>query len=148
MFFGMQAGKINGPVPICWRTDSLDILGAKINPLMEQDWETPLRKAEQHLQMWSSRKLTIQGRALIAIANFLYLLTCFTAPKHIIDRITKVIFNFIWQNGVEYVRRKTIEKPFYHGGLGIPNFQNLSQMMKLNLALNGRHVCSNWDVIE
>jgi hypothetical protein len=139
MFFGTQAGRTNGPVPIRWRTDNLDILGVKINPHLRQDWETPLRKAEQHLHMWSSRKLTIRGRALIAktfgIATFLYLLACFTAPSQIIDRITKLTFNFIWQNGVEYVGRKTLEKPLHRGGLGIPSFRNLSQMMKLNLAL-------------
>jgi hypothetical protein len=91
------------------------------------------------LHMWSSRKLTIRGRALIAktfgLATFLYLLACFTAPSQIIDRITKLTFNFIWQNGVEYVGRKTLEKPLHRGGLGIPSFRNLSQMMKLNLAL-------------
>ncbi len=60
--------------------DFQQVSGSKLNPV---------RKAEQHMQMWSLRKLTIRGCALIAktfgITTFLYLLTCFTAPKHIIE---------------------------------------------------------------
>jgi hypothetical protein len=139
MYYGYQTGRTTGPVPIKWRTDGLEILGTRMTPSLEQDWETPVRKTEQNLQMWKTRKLTIRGRALLAktygIATLIYLATCFTIPRRIADRVTRNIFRFIWQNGVEYISRDTLHKCRAEGGLGIPSIKTLSQTVKLKMTL-------------
>jgi hypothetical protein len=66
MFFCYQAGKAEGPVAIRSRNNGLHILGATFNTQMVQDWLTPLCKMQQKLHMWSARRLTIKGRAIIA----------------------------------------------------------------------------------
>ena len=139
MYFGYQQGRTNGPVPIPWKTDGLEILGTRMNKTMEQDWETPIQKAEANLHLWSTRKLTIRGRALLAktfgIASIIYLATCFPIPTHAADRLTKAIFSFLWCSGVEFVKRTTIQKPLDEGGLGIPNIKLLSAALKIKMAL-------------
>ena len=117
---------------------------------MEQDWETPITKAEANLHLWSSRKLTIRGRALLArtfgIAAIIYMATCFTIPKNITARFTKAIFTFLWRTGVEYVKRTTIQKSLEEGGLAIPNIELLSKVLKTKMALKlvNKDRDSNW----
>ena len=114
------------------------------------DWETPVTKAEANLHLWSSRKLTIRGRALLArtfgIATIIYMATCFTIPKNITARLTKAIFTFLWRTGVEYVKRTTIQKSLEEGGLAIPNIELLSKVLKTKMALKlvNKDRDSNW----
>lgn len=76
IYIGKQEGRQHGAVPITWKNDFLEILGAQIGPSLEQDWRKPLGKLNRRLQGWSSRSLSIYGRALITrtfgLANFIF----------------------------------------------------------------------------
>lgn len=150
MYFGKQIGRAHGPAAIKWRTDSLEILGTVISKGMQQKWGKPLEKLEKTLQLWSSRQLSIQGRALIArtygLATILYLTTCFTAPNEVIARITEAIFRFIWQKGTEYVKRDTIQQLRQHGGLNLPDLKLVSQAVKTKWALKitDKSITTDW----
>ena len=144
MFFGPQFGRTTGPVPIKWKADNLNILGATISPTMEQQWNPQLEKLETKLGLWSSRRLSIRGRALIArtygLATIIYLAACFSLPNAVATRINTLLFRFLWHNGVEYVKRSTLYKPEPQGGLNIPDVADTSVAMKVKWALKLPHL--------
>ena len=126
-FIGQHAGKTQGPVPITWKEDNITVLGASIRQNEMQNWEKTMTKLEKKLEIWSSRKLTIKGRAVLlktyALATIIYLATIFRPPRDIIARINKVIFQFLWQGRTELINRTTMCMTEREGGLGIPDIE-------------------------
>ena len=124
-FVGQQAGKTQGPVPITWREDNITVLGTMIGQNTTQNWNKTTEKLEKKLEIWSSRKLSIKGRAVLiktyALATIIYLATTFRPPRDIITRINKAIFKFLWQGRTELINRTTMCMTQGEGGLGIPN---------------------------
>ena len=135
IYIGNQEGRNTGPVPITWKTDYIKILGTKIGPTMEQDWETPTKKLDKRLQGWASRSLTIYGRALIlrtfALANLIFLATSFQIPEELMVQIQRKIFVYLWKGQTEYVKRDTMYLPLKEGGLAIPDLKQANTTMKM-----------------
>ena len=123
-YVGRQAGKTQGPVPIKWNKH-ITVLGTKIGQDLTQDWERKTEKMEKRLEIWSSRNLTIKGRAVLiktyALATIMYLANVFQPPEEIKTRIQRYIFRFIWKKRTELISRRTMYMHESKGGLGIPN---------------------------
>ena len=134
IFIGAQEGRNNGPVPINWKTDYITVLGTRIGPTLEQDWETPTKKLKRRLQGWSSRALTIFGRALIlrtfGIANFIFLASIFSIPEKVVVEVHRAAFVYLWKSKSEYVKRETLHLPLKEGGLAIPDLRRSNNTMK------------------
>ena len=134
IYIGNKAGKTQGPVPIRWKTENIDVLGAKIGNNQQQQWREKVAKAEKKLEQWTNRKLSIEGRAVLirtyALATITYLATVFPLPDRISIRINKAIFTFLWKSGTEMVARETCHLPKDQGGLNIPNIQIAKQTVK------------------
>ena len=135
LYLGRQAGRTFGPVPITWQPEKLTILGVTISHSLNQDWEKPLKKLTSNLQRWSSRYLSIYGRATIVktygLAHFVYLLNFFIIPENIIIKAHKSIFAFLWKKPPEYISRQTLHLPLHKGGLGVPDLRVSNITMKL-----------------
>lgn len=133
IFIGIQEGR-NDPVPITWKTDYITILGTRIGPSLEQDWGTPIKKLKQRLQGWSSRALTIYGRALIlrtfGIANLILLASIFSIPENVVVTVHRAAFVYLWKGPSEYVKREILHLPLKEGGLAIPNLRSNNISMK------------------
>ena len=134
IYIGAQEGRNYGSVPIVWKTDFITVLGTRIGPTLVQDWETPTKKLKRRLQGWSSRALTIYGRALIlrtfGIANFIFLASIFTIPENVVVEIHRAIFVYLWKGPSEYVKRETLHLPLKEGGLAIPDLRRSNITMK------------------
>ena len=124
-YVGERAGKLLGPVPITWRKNNITVLGAKIGQDMSQEWDIKIKKMEKRLEIWSSRNLTIKGRAVLiktfALATIMYLANVFELSQKLTTRIQKDIFKFIWKGRTELISRVTMYMHEKEGGLGIPN---------------------------
>ena len=149
IFIGQQEGKNTGPVPITWKADNITVLGTKIGPSLQQDWEKPTAKLLRRLQGWHSRSLTIYGRALIVktygVANLIYLATAFSIPEKTILEVHRAIFNFLWK-GHEYIKRETLCLPKKEGGLAIPDLRkiNLATKMKWLREIGDKNYKRTW----
>lgn len=149
IFIGQQEGKNTGPVPITWKADNITVLGTKIGPSLQQDWEKPTAKLLRRLQGWHSRSLTIYGRALIVktygLANLIYLATAFSIPEKTILEVHRAIFNFLWK-GHEYIKRETLCLPKKEGGLAIPDLRkiNLATKMKWLREIGDKNYKRTW----
>lgn len=134
-YIGQQAGREHGPVPIKWRTTNIRVLGTNIGNDMNQDWETPAEKVEKTLERWSTRQLTMKGKAVIlrtyAIATIVYLASMFPLPVPIVTRLHRAVFNFLWGKKNELVSRETCHLPFNKGGLAIPDLHIMKAVVQI-----------------
>lgn len=134
IYIGRRQGQTHGAVPITWTNDPIDVLGTKISPSLQQDWQKQTNKLDQRLQGWSSRSLTIYGRALITrtfgLANFIFLATIFVIPQNVITNVQKSIFGFIWKGKTELIKRTSLNQSFKKGGLLIPNLTTANATTK------------------
>ena len=134
IYVGALAGRHHGPVPIKWVSDSVRVLGTNIGNNLDQDWTEQLEKTKRNLEKWSSRRLTLSGKALLlrtyAIANIIYLASAFVIPGNIITSIHKTIFHFLWDGKNELVSRETCHLPLNRGGLGIPSLAHVNIVSK------------------
>ena len=51
-------------------------------------------------------------------------------PKNILDEINKCIFNFIWDNKPDKIKRKILINDYKDGGLKVPNIYMLNKSIK------------------
>ena len=137
---GRKAGQTHGPVPIRWQKESIEVLGTKLGNNEQQEWDKKVEQTEKKLERWSSRNLSIEGRAVLirtyALATIMYLATAFNVPNKIITRINKAIFSFLWKGGTEMVARRTCHMHKDRGGLNIPDIQIAKRTIKVKWIKN------------
>jgi hypothetical protein len=150
IYIGRQAGRNHGPVPIKWHTDHITILGANIGNRMEQEWNKHTEKIENTLERWSHRHLTIKGRATLlrtfAVAHVTYLAALFPIPATVVQKLTRVMFSFLWETKNERISRETCFLSPNQGGLGIPDLGTASKAMltKWVTAITNQTYTATW----
>ena len=103
--------------------------------MLKINFDERIEKLNTLLNIWSQRNLTIKGRITILKAKALplvtYVSTCLYVPKHIIDTIDKVLYNFVWKKK-HHVKRTTIIASPSQGGLKMPDFNTFIRAHKIN----------------
>ena len=132
--------KLSQSITICGKTFSLcKDTEHKLNV------QNKILNVEKALVGWKCRKLTTEGKILVAktfgISQLIYMMhnTAFSAKD--LKEAEKVIFKFIWE-GPDKIKRETLKKPFEMGGLKAPDVFKLNGMIKakqLTRNLQGEH---------
>ena len=80
-----------------------------------------LRKPQTKLDMWSARSLTLFGRVLITktlgISQIIYSASSIEVPDTIAATLKKKLFNFIWKNKKDKIKRTVLYQDLEKGGL-------------------------------
>ena len=75
--------------------------------------------------MWTSRSLSWKGKIVIlkslVIPQVTHLLSNTYVLNYILDKIDRMLFRFLWQNGPSRVKCKTIISNLVNGGLKMPD---------------------------
>ena len=92
---------------------------------IDLNFGTRLRNMEQILYTWTSRSLSWKGKIVIlkslVIPQVTHLLSNTYVPNDVLDKIDRMLFKFLWQNGPSRVKRKTIINNLESGGLKMPD---------------------------
>ena len=112
--------------------------------MLKINFDDRIEKLNTLLNIWSQRNLTIKGRITILKAKALplvYMSTCLYVPKHIIDTIDKVLYNFVWKKKHDMKRTTIIASPS-QGGLKMPDFNTLirAQMPDFNTLIRAHKI--------
>ena len=71
----------------------------------------------------------------LGISKLVYLASMLCVPDLVIKTVQEKIFQFLWKNKMDKVKRSVIFKPLSHGGLNFPDFRTqLSQVTTPELA--------------
>jgi len=124
---------------INWTENPVKCLGiyfGKDKQLIEKiNWESKLVKLTRKLNSWKARKLTYYGKIVIVktlgISQILYNANCLHVPNHIVKKVNKQLFTFVWNSGTEKVKRKTTTGNLEQGGLQMVDLEHQIAALKI-----------------
>lgn len=139
MWLGSNHTNKTKPLGISWPDRALKVLGVHFSYNQEEceklNFIDKMDKVRRILNMWQGRNLTLYGRAQIVktlvTSQFLYAASVIHTPKQIIKDINKLIFNFIWRNKKERLKRTVLVNKYEAGGLQVPDFQTMLNTTRL-----------------
>ena len=89
---------------------------------------------EQILYTWTSRSLSWKGKIVIlkslVIPQVTHLLSNTYVSNDVLDKIDRMLFKFLWQNGPSRVKCKTIINNLESGGLKMPDIYTFHTAQK------------------
>ncbi|XP_056416635.1 uncharacterized protein LOC130357908 [Hyla sarda] len=130
ILFGEWHLASSAPFPFTVKPDFIQILGVWFGKegVALKSWQDRLGKMNSKIGLWSSRKLSVEGKALVLRSEVLPVLqyTAQTWPPHttVCKAITRTVFRFIWGK-LDRVKRTVMYKVPRKGGKGIPDIPTL-----------------------
>ena len=107
---------------------TLNVPGSLIWKIRQPHWEKTLNS-------WKRRKLTLIGKIHIVktlrLSKLIYSASVLEMSKHTVERINKIIFNFLWDGKPAKIKKKTIIAEKRHGGLKMIDFEIMERSLKL-----------------
>ena len=136
MWLGSRRGQTTGPVDIRWITDQLKLLGIYVgsNQTIFKSWTKRIDNLESRFKMWKHRSLSLAGKVLIlntlGLSALIYLGTVSPIPKSCLTRVNTLVFNFLWSDRNEMIKRDIILfLPTDRGGLGFTDLTTKLQAL-------------------
>ena len=91
---------------------------------------------ETKLNIWLSRDLTLMGRTPLAkslgISKLVYTASMLSVPQEVITNVQTKLFNFLWRNKKEKIKREVLFQETSKGGLNFPNFATTVKALRLS----------------
>ena len=139
---GLVLGNFSIPsnLPIQW-VRKIKICGIWYgdNPDRE-NWDKVLDKFRKAATLHSGRGLTLRGKAtlgqVLLCSKLWYVASSTVLDDSTISKFDKLLFSFIWSNGVEKLSRDTLYLPFERGGLSVVSIQCKVQAFLVKHILN------------
>ena len=141
MGLGTCLEPIKTDLNIKWVDKSTRILGINVSrsksTLISENYKNIISKIETRLKGWQKRKLSILGKIHIlkclGISQLIFLFTMLPSPgKEILKKLETVLFNFIWNNSTERIKRCTLIGPLDLGGVNMVDIKLLKKSINIS----------------
>lgn len=103
--------------------DKVKVLGVWVGNVdtVHLNWVPVVNKISKILGMWSSRDLTIKGKATIvntlALSKVWHLASVSVPPDFVCEQIQEAIHKFVWTSKTKLVNREMLSIPAKYGGV-------------------------------
>ena len=101
-------------------------IGTDFKECEKQNWNKKITSIEQMLMKWNSRTLTIYGKVTVinclAIPKLIYNMSLLPVPQYVIDKLKKIIFQYLWGKSHK-IKRNTVIGKIEQGGLNITDIE-------------------------
>ena len=123
-----------------WGLNPVQYLGVKItsnkNELITLNYEPIVHKITLMTRIWKQRDLTIFGKSTIIksllVSQLTFLLSVLPSPPtDYFDRINYLLFNFLWNNKPDKIKRHVLYNIKAEGGLGMTHLASQNQALKI-----------------
>ena len=105
------------------------------NKNVEQNFVNRIRKMKTKLNLWFSRDLTLYGKSLLAttlgVSQLVYAASMLSVPNSVIKIVQAELFNFLWKNKKDKIKRWVMYQPLAEGGLNFVNFPVVVKSLRL-----------------
>ncbi len=128
---GILLAKMTSNLDISWTKGPVKALGVPQgqNEDLEHFWESKKQKVKKSLDLWSRRRLSLTGKVHLIRSVGISILTYAVGLKYIPERkvkeINSLLWNFLWDNKYEPVKRSICTQSRDNGGINMPDLQNL-----------------------
>ena len=90
---------------------------------------------ETKLNLWLSRDLTLYVKSLLAktlgLSQLIYAASMLSVPTPVIKNVQTELFNFLWKNKNDKIKRLVLYQPLSEGGLNFVNFPAVVKSLRL-----------------
>ena len=155
---GLLIGKLKEKNPsfndINWTRDFVKTLGIchSYNINSDQIWRDKIQKIKSCLQVWKSRNLTLNGKALI-IETFVHSLIYFEIetrgiPDIYAKELDTLIYDFMWDGKKSLIAKSTLKRDKKDGGLKLYDISDLQLVLNVKLFYKLTHDPEQtWNII-
>ena len=127
------------PPHLKWFHSLVMILGIYFSYNMKENnelnFDKKIQKLQTKLDMWSSRDLTIFGRAMsiktLGISQLNYSASNLNVPKGIVEIVRTKYFKFLWKNKKNQIKRSGLYQDLDNGGIRMTDFDIMLKALKL-----------------
>ena len=122
-----------------WGANQFILLGINFSLNLEDiliyNCDSKIKQIQNVIKLWSLRKLTVLGRVTIIktliISKLTHLfISLLNPPKPMIKHLNKMLFQFIWQNKPEKIKRELLLQDYKNGGIKRSDIQNVITSLK------------------
>ena len=119
--------------------DPIKVLGSFLsynqNKNVEENFMKRIRKMKTKLNLWLSRDLTLYGKSLLAktlgVSQLIYAASMLSVPTPVIKNVQAELFNFLWKNKKDKIKRLVLYQPLAEGGINFVNFSAVVKSLRL-----------------
>ena len=106
-----------------------------VEDILIYNFDSKIKQIQNVIKLWSLRKLTVLGRVTIIKTLIIPKLTHLfislpNPPKPMIKNLNKMLFQFIWQNKPEKIKRELLLQDYTNGGIKMPDIQHVITSLK------------------
>ena len=100
----------------------------------KRNFDEKLRKVETIIQIWKQRNLSWKGRIVIIksliLSQFTHLFSMLYTPPYVLEKLKRLILNFLWNNKPPRVKYETMIANIKDGGLKLPDITSFHNAQK------------------
>ena len=156
LWLGKWRNNRTTPLQLSWPRDPVKILGIyfsyddKSND--HYNFNLKIQKLQTHLDMWSSRSLTLFGKVLIikslGLSQILYSASNTNVPKDTITIVKRKLFSFLWNKKKDKIKREGLYQDYDKGGIRMTEVGLMLKAMRLAwIPRLLKHPNSNWNSV-
>ena len=129
----------SNPLQLKWLRSPVKILGIYVSydesGNKQMNFNLKLRKLQTNLDMWKARDLTLFGRVLIikslGLSQLVYSASNLNVPQEIIPIIKTKLFNFLWKNRRDKIKRAGLYQDPEKGGIRMTDVEIMIKALRL-----------------
>ncbi len=133
MWLGKNRNSKNAPLGISWPDTPIRILGVYItydqDMLIQYNLDDKVLNMKKVLNCWKARNLSLKGKCLIVkslgLSKLQYSLSFIPAPKRFLKEVEKAVFQFIWSDKKDKIKRTVLIADYADGGLRAPDIESI-----------------------
>ena len=119
--------------------DPIKVLGTFLsynqNKNVEDNFMNRIRRMKTKLNLWLSRDLTLYGKSLLAktlgVSQLIYAASMLSVPTSVMKNVQTELFNFLWKNKKDKIKRLVMYQPLTEGGFNFVNFPAVVKSLRL-----------------
>ena len=128
------------PLGLAWTNEPVKVLGTFISyDSVGNEWKSFAKKVntfKTKLAAWRSRKLSLFGRCLISKTLGLSQIIVYSAsmldiPNNYASVIQSLLFQFLWKNKPDKIKRQVLYQDYGNGGLQVTNVEIIFKSLHL-----------------
>ena len=132
--------KLNVGKDLIWGASDFTLLGIKfsvdLSNMIELNYLPAINNLEKLLNLWSHRYLTPIGKITVikslALSKLNHLFLSLPSPgKDILKQLETKLYKFIWSGKPDKVKRKTLTKHYFDGGLNMIDLGTFISAIKI-----------------
>ena len=120
------------------------------NRNLKEFWQTKVGRIEKKLNNWRSHNLSLFGKVYVvkslALSQILYSVEMICIDESVVKEISKLIWNFLWEDKVVRFPVEVCQIPRNSGGLNLPSIDIVIKVRRIKMLVNIISSVESWSI--